>query len=284
VQANATEKAPNYLIIGHVSRDLTPEGNRPGGTAVYAGLTAQSYGASVFLVTACAENFDLSVLSRLTIQRQPSAQTTVFENRYTGNRREQWIHAVAEPIRPAQIPEGWRVPDIIHLAPIAGEARADLFQLFPRSLRCATLQGMMRLRESDGAVRRRIGSDAETAASAASAVVFSLDDVGCDEAEAERLAGFCAVTTVTEAARGCRVYWNGHVRHFPAPRVRELDPTGAGDIFAAVFFLRLLETRDPYEAARMATLVASRSVARKGLAGIPAHGEILEGKMVVEQL
>jgi hypothetical protein len=283
VQANAAERALNYLIVGHVSRDFTPEGERPGGTAVYSGLTARRYGANVYLVTACAEEFDLSALSGITVRRQPSATTTVFENRYDDNRREQWIHSVAEPIRTASIPAEWPEPGIVHLAPIAGEATADLFQPYPRALRCATLQGMLRIREADGAVRARYGPDAESAAAASSAVVFSLDDVGGRESQAEQLAGFCAVTAVTEADRGCRVYWNGHVRRFPAPEVRAVDPTGAGDIFAAVFFLRLADTRDPYEAARMATRIASQSVARRGLAGIPNPDEILEGKTVIER-
>lgn len=284
MQTTSAENPPTYLIIGHVSKDRTPEGERPGGTATYAGLTALACGARVQLVTACAEDCDLSVLDGITVHRQPSARTTVFENRYTGGRREQWIHAVAEPLGPAGIPAGWRRPDLVHLAPIAGEAGPGLFELFPESLRCATLQGLMRMRQDDGAVRQRIGPEVESAAAEASAVVFSLDDIGGDESEAERLAGRCAVAAVTEGARGCRIYWNGHVRHFPAPAVRETDPTGAGDIFAAVFFLRLLETRDPYEAARLATIVASRSVERRGLAGIPARGEILEGKTVIQPL
>jgi sugar/nucleoside kinase (ribokinase family) len=55
-----------------------------------------------------------------------------------------------------------------------------------------------------------------------------------------------------------------------------VDPTGAGDIFAAAFFTRLLSTRDPWEATRFATLVASCSVTRVGLGGIPTPSEIEE--------
>jgi sugar/nucleoside kinase (ribokinase family) len=55
-----------------------------------------------------------------------------------------------------------------------------------------------------------------------------------------------------------------------------VDPTGAGDIFAAAFFTRLLKTRDPWEAARFATLLASYSVSRVGLQGIPTVKEIEE--------
>jgi sugar/nucleoside kinase (ribokinase family) len=54
----------------------------------------------------------------------------------------------------------------------------------------------------------------------------------------------------------------------------ELDPTGAGDIFATAFFTRLYTTRDPWEAGRFATHLAAYSVQRRGLEGIPTPDEI----------
>jgi sugar/nucleoside kinase (ribokinase family) len=56
--------------------------------------------------------------------------------------------------------------------------------------------------------------------------------------------------------------------------MEEVDPTGAGDIFAAAFFFRLHATRDPWEAARFATNLAALSVARVGLEGIPTAEEV----------
>jgi sugar/nucleoside kinase (ribokinase family) len=79
------------------------------------------------------------------------------------------------------------------------------------------------------------------------------------------------------------LYWNGDRRRFRAPKVQEVDATGAGDIFATAFFVRLFKTRDPWEAARFATLVASRSVARVGLDGIPTQSEIESSSMEVLQ-
>ncbi len=54
----------------------------------------------------------------------------------------------------------------------------------------------------------------------------------------------------------------------------EVDPTGAGDIFAASFFVRLHTTRDPWEAARFATNLAAFSVLRVALEGIPLPEEV----------
>jgi sugar/nucleoside kinase (ribokinase family) len=54
----------------------------------------------------------------------------------------------------------------------------------------------------------------------------------------------------------------------------EVDSTGAGDIYASAFFTRLYTTRDPWEAARFATLMSAISVTRQGLEGIPTPDEI----------
>ncbi len=89
------------------------------------------------------------------------------------------------------------------------------------------------------------------------------------------------VLAVTEAEAGAVLYWNGDRRRFRAPAIKEVDATGAGDIFATSFFVRLLETHDPWEAARFATQLSARSVMRVGLEGIPTQQEIDECLMEV---
>jgi sugar/nucleoside kinase (ribokinase family) len=68
---------------------------------------------------------------------------------------------------------------------------------------------------------------------------------------------------------------------FRRPPYNELDPTGAGDVFAAAFFSRLHTTRDPWEAARFATHLSSFSVTRSGLASIPTPAEVEESMVEV---
>ena len=58
--------------------------------------------------------------------------------------------------------------------------------------------------------------------------------------------------------------------HEIAPRPsNELDPTGAGDVFAAAFLLRLHETNDPIAAATFAAQIAGASVEGQGTSAIP---------------
>ncbi len=110
----------------------------------------------------------------------------------------------------------------------------------------------------------------------AGAVVISVEDVGGDESRIEELAASSRVLAVTEAHYGSRVFWNGDVRRFRAPHVVEVDGTGAGDVFAAAFFIRMQTTRDPWEAARFATALSAISVTRPGLEGIPTMDEVRE--------
>jgi hypothetical protein len=268
----------SYLIIGHVTRDIAPQGERMGGTAAYAGLTAAAYGAGVSLVTSCPPAYDLSALDGILIHRIPSGRPTVFENRYTDNLREQWVRSTAEPLGPVHLPQSWFSPAIVHLAPVIGEVKPGLLDLFARSLRCVTLQGWMRTIDGDGRVHASLPPEVEAAARGADASVFSLDDVGGDETLAVRLAALSPAAAVTRGAEGCRVYRQGTEVAIPAPRVAVVDPTGAGDIFAAVFFLRLKETGDPVEAGRLAVTLASLSVTRAGLASVPTRAEISAAK------
>jgi sugar/nucleoside kinase (ribokinase family) len=111
--------------------------------------------------------------------------------------------------------------------------------------------------------------------------VISINDVDNNEARVEEMASACRVLAVTEGARGTRLYWNGDIRRFRPPEVKEIDNIGAGDIFAAAFFVRLFTTRDPWEAARFATLLSAYSVTRSGLDSIPTSEEIQESMVEV---
>ena len=57
----------DYLVIGHVAHDLTPEGSRLGGTAAYAALTARALGYRVGIVTAAGPETSLEVLNGIPI-------------------------------------------------------------------------------------------------------------------------------------------------------------------------------------------------------------------------
>jgi len=267
----------DYLVIGHITKDLTPNGARLGGTAAYSALTARALGLRVGVVTAWGGELPLGELAGtkgITISSIPTPQTTTFENVYTPKGRIQYLHYSAPRIDTAHIPQEWRRAPIIHIGPIAQEVSPRLAAGFSPELLCLTPQGWLRIWDGDHRVVPCPWPEATDALAQAAATVLSVEDVGGDETQIEAMALACHVLAVTEGPAGARLYWNGDLRRFRAPSIPEVDATGAGDIFAAAFFYRLYITRDPWEAARFATRLASFSVARPGLEGVPTQEEI----------
>jgi hypothetical protein len=264
----------DYLVIGHLTKDLTPEGPRLGGTVAYSALTALALGLRVGVVTSWGAELPLGQMRSIPIASFPTDESTTFENILTENGRVQFIRHVAPSLDYYQVPEPWRHPGIVHLGPVAQEVEPSLVRNFADSLICITPQGWMRGYGPDGRVFRTEWPEATFVLERAGAAVISVEDVNFDEGRIEEMAASCRVLAVTEAQDGARLYWNGDVRRFHPPVQQVVDPTGAGDIFAASFFIRLHTTRDPWEAARFATQMAAISVTRTGLDGIPTAEEI----------
>ena len=105
------------------------------------------------------------------------------------------------------------------------------------------------------------------------AAVVSSEDTG-DPAAIERWAALASVLIVTLADRGARLHTGGAWHDVPPFPAREIDPTGAGDVFAAAYAVRFRETRDPLQAARFASAAASLSVRGPSTSAIPTRPEI----------
>lgn len=271
----------DYLAIGHLAVDLTPSGPRLGGTVTYAALTARALGLRVGIVTASTPEAPLTALEGIPIVSIPSEHNTTFENIPTEHGRRQILHHRAAPLSFENVPPAWRQTPIVHVGPIAQELPPDLPGSLPAGLIGLTPQGWLRTWDADGRVQPCPWNEAESVLPRVAAAVFSREDVDGDEAQIERMAHAARLLAVTENSAGVRLFWHGDQRRFRAPKVDEVDPTGAGDIFAAAFFFRLHTTRDPWEAARFATQLAACSVTRTGLEGIPTRAEIQESLMEV---
>ncbi len=263
-----------YLVIGHAAVDLTPSGKQLGGTVSYAALTAQAMGLRVGIITSMGEDAPLQVLDGIPIVNVPTEKSTTFENVKTENGRRQTLHHQAALIDFEHVPQAWRNTSIVHLAPIAQEVDAKLAEKFPTSLVGVTPQGWMRGWDENGKVFATAWENSEQVLGRVGGVVMSIEDINRDLELVESMAHQTRVLCLTEGEAGSVLHWNGDRRRFRAPVVTEVDATGAGDIFAAAFFVRLHQTRDPWEAARFATNLAAHSVTRVGLNGIPTRKEI----------
>jgi len=272
----------DYLVTGHISLDQTPSGAQLGGTAAYAALTARALGLRVGIVTSFdPDDISLDALKDILVYVIPSKETTRFEINDSAPDRQLILKGHAAQIQFEQVPEAWQRAPIIHLGPIAQEIDSKLPAGFSPELLGLTPQGWLRSWGSDGRVEPKKWSQMEASLNHASAAVLSIKDIGDDEEFIEEMALASRVLALTEGSEGARIYWNHDLRRFPAPSMDVVDTTGAGDIFAAAFFIRLHSTRDPWEAARFATRIAAHSVTRRGLASIPTKEEIQQCQMEV---
>ena len=264
----------DYLMVGHITRDMTPDGPRLGGTVTYSSLMARALGLRVGIVTSWGNELPLDSLASIPIINLPSEHSTTFENISTPEGRIQTIYQVANSIDLNLIPELWLNSEIVHLGPVAQEVEPTLVRNFSNSLIGLTPQGWLRTWDEEGRIVPTEWPEATYVLRNAGAAVISIEDVEYDEARIEEMASACRVLAVTEQSDGVRLFWNGDVRRFRSPEVTLIDSTGAGDIFAAAFFFRLYTTRDPWEAARFATHLAAYSVTRSGLDSLPTQEEI----------
>jgi sugar/nucleoside kinase (ribokinase family) len=264
----------DYLVVGHITRDLSPQGATAGGTAAYAGLTAAALGLHVGAVTSFGADMHMTRLGDVMIHAIRAPQTTTFTNEYTPTGRRQRITGRAAELTLEHVPPEWRTARWVHLGPVANEVDPALATAFPQASLGLTPQGWFRDWDAEGNIKVIPWAPRKAAIASARAVVISLEDVAGEESAIKDIADACPLLVVTDGAHGARVYSEGRMKMVPAPAVVASDPTGAGDIFAAAFFAALDRGGDTLRAARFATLIATQSATRRGLTGVPSRREV----------
>jgi 1D-myo-inositol 3-kinase len=288
-QSTRGELPPAFLTIGHITRDLLPEhGFTPGGTVTFAALTAQNLGLVAALVTCaddalCAQLPTLLPECGLAVRLAPA--TTTFENSYHEGFRVQYLRARAPQLELADIPVSWLAAPIMLLGPLAQELSPTFVHSLPRqpgSILAATPQGWLRRWDADGRVWPTRWEQAEEILPLLDVLILSHDDLlpfadgKRDAADALLLDWSLRVPLLvaTDGRAGATLFQHGVPTRFPAYLAHEVDPTGAGDVFAAAFLVHLSQYNDPRAATNFANCVASLSVERPGISGIPVPDEI----------
>jgi sugar/nucleoside kinase (ribokinase family) len=270
--------APDYLVIGDLTRDLLPDGSSiPGGTALYAATTAAHLGVATAVLSSGDPALPPDLPSEVQVSLVPSANQATFENRYSSEGRVQLLHAVGARLSFADLPAAWRAAPVVHLGPLTGELSLELAASFPDALVGVTPQGWMRAWEMPlpAPIRRVAWRPDPAQLRHVGVLVLSIEDVGGDEALAASYARDCGLVAVTRGARGSTLYISGEPRQIDAFPAVERDPTGAGDVFAAALLIRLRETGDPLQAAAFASAVAACAIEGPGAKAVPTRGEAL---------
>jgi sugar/nucleoside kinase (ribokinase family) len=268
-------KTPDFLVIGHVAKDLVGNGYRLGGTAAYAAVTARNLGRRVGVVTSAGPDLELThLLSGIQVLCVPSPISTTFLNAYTGGQRHQYIHAIAESIPSDAVPLEWRSCPVVHIGPIAHELDEKIIDLFPASLLGLTPQGWLRQWDADGRVAPHRWEEAYQLLPRVDAVIVSEEDLSGEAGALRAQLHLAPIAIVTQGAKGATLHERGKGHYSPPRDTRMVDATGAGDVFAAAFLVRLAETEDSWESCRFANVAASLSVEKTGVDSAPQRAEI----------
>ncbi len=176
------------------------------------------------------------------------------------------------------LPTEWHRAGVIHLAPIANEVELDSFDELQVESIYMTPQGWLRRWDEKGIVSYNPWQNLREALAAAHAVVCSIEDLGGDPDEAEALSQVANLLVVTRGEHGAWIFEGGTRKTIEGIQVEQVDPTGAGDIFAATFFTEIASGVEAQQAARRANYLAAQSVTREGLESIPTQVEIEKAK------
>ena len=277
---------PDMLLIGHVACDLESADRhsayRLGGTVSFGAITALRLGRRPTVITRAAATTDLSELpAGLDLHLLPSPVTTTFANIYTEHGRLQYCYEQALPITAADIPAALHHPHAVLLGPLVNEITEDVAEIFhDDTLVAAVPQGWMRQWDATGRVTAKPWQNAEAILPHLTVLVLSLEDIDQDLSRLDPWFAYVSLIVLTEYHDGSTIYQrqaDGSIvqSKIPPRPANEVDPTGAGDVFATAFVIRLQETGDPIQSARFANITASFSVEHPGVTGIPERTQVL---------
>jgi sugar/nucleoside kinase (ribokinase family) len=261
----------DYTTVGHVTADVMSDGTRrPGGSAFYSALQAARLGQRALILTRGRpreiEELMEPYRSELALAILQAEHTTTLEtfgsDAARGQRVLAWAGAIDEDLQVDT--------SILHLAPVARETpvrwrgRAGFVGLTP--------QGLVRGWSPQTGAIFAAEPDASRIPSSAQALVLSEHERASCETLISSATARGAVVAVTAGASATTILEPGgrELAVEVAPIEDPSDDVGAGDVFAAAFFLALAEGRSPARAAAFANAAAA---VRIGGAGAEAIGD-----------
>jgi len=275
---------PRLLAVGHVTWDRLQDQQVLGGSVSYATLAARKLGWEAAALTSAGGDFDPARdLADVKVFRSASGATTRFVNLYGSDGvRQQVLSARADAIDFGRLPEEWRDPDVLLLGGVAAEIPSRTAQLFQAEVVGANAQGWLRAFDTDGTVYPLEWKDPGADLAGVHVLFLSEHDLPEARARCRELLSFVPVIALTRGWRGLFLITRDGEQEIPGLPREEIDPTGAGDVFAATFLMRYQETGNLAEAAAFAACGASCVVEGIAATTLGARAEI-ERRLVLRE-
>ena len=259
----------DLVTIGHVTFDETPSGVRPGGSAYYAAVTARRLGLSVGLLTSLSRDYPLDIFPEgIHITTVASPQTTRYRLGESRGARTLTLLSRAADLGMEDLPAAWRAVPLAVLCPVAGEVDPALAGAFEDAAVAMLPQGWMRKRGRGGLIGPQPWEDADDLLPQTQLLVLSEEDLPRGDEAALAWLQQVPLGAITRGRRGATLYVNGESYHVEADAARELDATGAGDVFATTLLIEYQRVGDAWEAAAAAACAGAASVEGQGTAAI----------------
>lgn len=279
-------KTPDYLVIGHITADLQPDGEVVlGGTALYSALTAARLGARVAVLTRGVFGCEVAGMKvpslepyaeEISIISQDADVPTTFINEYRADLRVQTMPHWAGEIDLRGLPPHWRNTPLVHLGPIADEVNPSQAVGLTTNFLGITPQGWMRdwPRQMGGKVHLIPLKLPGALLGRVDCAVVSVEEIANAREVIERV-GERRLSVITMGKDGARIIAGGHSIDLHGFKVKTKDLTGAGDVFAAAFFLKASDkTVSAQTAGRFANAVAALSLREVGVSSVPTMQEV----------
>ena len=268
---------PQFVAVGHVTLDHFGENVRPGGTALYAALTAHRLGCSVGLLTSFGPDFPRSLFPPdLAVANVPSPKTTMFRHESSRASRRLTLLGRAADIEIGHLPASFKAAELALLGPDANEVDPYLAAEFTEGAVGAAAQGWLRARGAGGVISPALWEDAALVLPHLQALFLSEEDLGPYGEEVVEWFQQIPFGVITLGCRGAYLFVSGERYFIEAEPAAEVDPTGAGDVFATAFLIDYQRHGNPWEAAQFAACAAALSVEGIGVAAIPSRAAVEE--------
>jgi 1D-myo-inositol 3-kinase len=270
----------DYTTVGHVTVDVMADGSRRvGGTAFYSALQAARLGLRTRILTRGRVDEIEALLApyrrELQLEILPAPHTTTLHTSGSGAARTQRVLAWAGTIDDHQQLE--LSSAVVHLAPVARETPSSW--LGDCRFVGLTPQGLARhwAGPQEPISLAPPTPIAESVADLCDAVVVSEHERSSCGALLERAAAAGAIVAVTDGAAPTTLELpGGSVLTLDVPEIgAAVDDLGAGDVFAAAFFVALaVDGRSTVDAAAFATAAAAVRMKGMGPGAVGDRGAI----------
>ena len=277
-------KSLDVLSIGNITKDIieNDSGNyfEIGGSSFYASRVCEELNLKSGIISSLSKDLPLKTLLPYTeFFSQLGNSTTTFVNSYRNDIRIQRVLSEAASIDLSKFkyPSDWDAPKIVFICPVLNEVSNDFFNIFEESKKICNLQGWMRSIDEDGEIHSNKYLP-NLNYSLIDVVVTSESDI--EDEHINQIAKMVPMICVTRGRKGCTVISDNDQIDYKTEKIKAIDETGAGDVWATVFSIsRFIRAFEINESVEMANIAAAISLGGVGSKNIPSLDQIINYKL-----